>query len=556
MSWPLVTGSHGATAEFIQRFDSGHQLTAISAYKDYHFNAVNDEGTPFDIGRNSGGFLNDYRQLSQELRITSPLGGLLDYQAGLYAIKVNNDAQYQKVWGNDAGAWFANEAQYKSLDADTAGRQLLQNSLANLDVAYSSPAGRQDIRNTSVAAFGQANWHFSPELSVTTGLRVTRENRRNTAQSFIRNTGSAPELNGVAVNGVALGGFASDAKGLLGVGNNATQLQLADQVAAKYFGKTATVTPGEAYASLSDKQKQQVAYAKAIRAAQIGVLFDRREAEPYVATQPALVLSPSYKFSPDATGYVSWQHGEKAGIAQFVNGLSYKVAPEKTDSFELGYKTALLKRSLVLNADVFLANIRNYQQAVRVVDDYTTQLNNNGQISYTSVTGNVPKVRVSGLEIDGVYSGISNTVLRFAGAYNLAKYRNFPNAAQAAENGWAGAAPYADYSGRPLAGAPKLSFNIGADYRRPVWGDKEFHTSANVAFSSSYYSDNSLSSYSVVPKSWLVDYAVGLGKLDKGFDVSVVVKNLFNDKTPQAQTWNSYAPALPRTFSLVFSGKL
>ena len=44
-------------------------LTSISAYKDYHFQAVNDEGTPFDVYRNAGGFWNDYKQWSQELRV-------------------------------------------------------------------------------------------------------------------------------------------------------------------------------------------------------------------------------------------------------------------------------------------------------------------------------------------------------------------------------------------------------------------------------------------------------------------------------------------------------
>lgn len=553
---PLVTGSHGATVELNYRLASGHQLTSISAYKDYHFNAVNDEGTPFDINRNAGGFWNDYKQWSQELRISSPLGGLLDYQAGLYLIKVKNDAEYQKFWGTDAGAWYANDAQYKALDADTSGRQLLVDSLANLNMAYNSPAGQQYIRNTSAAVFGQGNWHLSKELTVTTGLRITQESRRNTAFSLIKSNGSGGDLNPAAVNGVALGGFLNNAKGDLDTKNTAAQLAVADRVAKLYFAQAVTATPGAAYASLSAAQKQQVAYAKAIRASQAGVIFNPVEAEPYKATQPALVISPSYKFNPDATGYVSWQHGEKAGISQVVNGISYKVDPEKTDSVELGLKSAWLNRTLIVNADVFVSNIKNYQQSVRIVDEYTTALNNNGQFAYTSATGNVPKVRVSGIEVDAVYAGIPFTQIRVAGAYNLAKYRSFPNAAQPVENGFSGAPAYRDLSGQPLAGAPKLSFNIGADYRRPVFADKEFHTSANVAFTSRYYSDNALSSYSVIPKTWLADWAIGLGRKDKSFDVSLVVKNLFNDKTPLSQTWNSYAPAIPRTVSLVFTGKV
>src|SRR5689334_15250081 len=78
---PLVTGSNGASLTLDWNL-GGVQLTSISAYKDYHFQAVNDEGTPFDVYRNSGGFWNDYKQWSQELRASGDIGELADYQGG------------------------------------------------------------------------------------------------------------------------------------------------------------------------------------------------------------------------------------------------------------------------------------------------------------------------------------------------------------------------------------------------------------------------------------------------------------------------------------------
>ncbi|MEX8518315.1 MAG: TonB-dependent receptor [Leptothrix sp. (in: b-proteobacteria)] len=562
---PLVTGSHGASTELNWKLGDGHTVTSITAYKDYHFDAYNDEGTPFDVNRNSGGFWNDYKQFSQELRLSSPLGGLVDYQTGLYYIQVHNSSVYNKGFGNDAGAWYASNSQYSNLDKDAAGRQLLQNSLANVQMAYNSPTGDQDIRNRSTAAYGQANWHLSDPLTLTTGVRLTQEKRRNTGSSYIINNGSGSELNPATVNGVNLGGFNSAAKattlngttygaGDLLPGNSADQLALADATAKKYFGSSAS------YATLTAAQKQQIADAKTIRASQIGVVFPEREAEQFNQIQHSFVLSPSYKINPDLTSYFSWQYGEKAGISQFVNGNSYLVKPEKTNSFELGFKSSLLDKTLVFNADVFLTNIKDYQQSVRVVDDYTTAVNNDGKYVYTSATGNVPKVQVSGLEIDGVYAGIRNTTLRFAGAYNKAIYKEFTNAAQPTEVGTSTPGktidPYRDISGQTLAGSPKYTFNIGADYHRPVLSDKEFHTSANVAYTSSFNSDTALSSYGVIPASYLVDYAIGLGRRDKSFDVSLVVKNLFNNDTPQSQTWNSYSPAVPRTFGIVFTGKI
>jgi len=537
----LVTGSNGLTTDVNWKLPTGHTLTSITAYKSYHFDAVNDEGTPFDIYRNAGGFWNDYHQFSQELRLSSAAGGFVDYQAGVYFIKVNNSATYQRAWGTDAGAWFASSSQYATLDATAAGQVLMRDSLANASLAYNSPSGQQTIVNKSGAVFAQANWHLTDRLTLTTGARLTHENRTNVSSSTVVNPG----------DGVDLADFTS--------GTPAQQ----DAAAAKYFGA------GRTYASLTAAEKAQVAAAQAIRTSNFGVLFPSTAAKPFKANQPAVVLSPSYKVTPDITTYASYQHGEKAGIAQLVNGVSTPAAAEKTNSFELGVKSALLDKTLILNADVFDTRISNYQQAVQVVDQFTTAAKNDGNTYYTSATGNAPKVGVSGLEIDGVYGGIPHTTLRFSGAFNRAIYKDFPNAAQPVENGDLTSAvttgpapyqhpaqPYRSLNGQTLAAAPRLTFNVGADYTQPVTADKVAHVSANVAYSSSYNSDLSLSRYAKVGPQALVDFALGAGKRDKSFDVSVIVKNLFQNTTPQSRTWNSVTPATPRTYGLQFTGKL
>ena len=550
----LVTGNGGASAEVNWKLAGGSTLTSITALETYHFNAHNDDGTPFDITRNAGGFWNDYRQKSEELRITSPTGGFVDYQAGLFLMQARNSATYHKAWGNDAGAWYASPSQYTTLDATAAGQLLMENSLANVSMAYNSPAGQQEINNKSAAVYAQANWHVTDAFTVTTGARLTHEDRRTTASSYVISDGSAPELDPVSVNGVQLGGFDSDAStGALKGDNDATQVALADALAQKYFG-VAT------YSALTAAQLKQVAAAKAIRQTNIGVLFNPVAAQPFRANQPAFTLSPSWKISPDVTSYVSYQHGEKAGISQVVNGISQRVDAEKTNAFELGVKSALLGKTLILNADVYDMRIADYQQAVRILDQYTTALNVAAGIAnptaYTSATGNVPKVDARGLEIDGVYGGIPRTTLRFSGAWNLARYKSFPNSAQPVENGYTGAPAYQDVSGRTLAGAPRLAFNVGADYRQPVSADKDAHLSANIAYSGKFNSDVSLSRYAVVGESVLADLSVGIGKHDKSFDASLIVKNVFNNQTPTARTWTSITPGTPRTFAVQFTGTL
>jgi len=534
---PLITQTRGGEVELKWKL-SGHELTSITSYRDYHFHARNDEGTPFDISLNGGGKVDAYRQRSQELRVANKVGGFVDYQAGVLFFQNTVDYGQQgwiSGWGADAGAWYANAAQYARLDADGAGRYLL---VASLDGVNKGQA--QYIKNVSQAVFGQADWHFTPQVTLTTGLRLTHEDRRNKADSTIADNGVA----GVSLNSASQGGFATTSNGNLDAtaGNTATQLALADATAAKYFN-VAT------YAALTTAQKQQLADAKAIRAGQLGTLWSLIDGPTFRKNQPGAVISPSYKFSPDQTGYLTVQYGEKGGVSQIVNGTPRLAEPEKVASFEAGLKSVLLGKTLFVNADVFLSKVRNYQQAVTIPDP----LNSSATVSYT---GNADKVEIKGLEVDGSYNGIRDLSVRFSGAYTDARYKAFPFSPQPVENQYPGAPAYQDVSGRTLTGAARYTFNVGAEYRRAVGSERVFHSSFNTAFSSGFNSDANLSSYAWVKKRWLTDASIGLGRVDGKFDVSLIAKNLLNDKTPQGVSWNSYTPADPRWFGLQFAGKV
>jgi Outer membrane receptor for ferrienterochelin and colicins len=564
----LHTGGNGGILEANWDNVGPFSLTSITGYQDYHFNAMNDEGTPWTISLNSGGYWNDYRQASQEFRITSDLGGFVDYQAGLYFLRVHNVAQYNQFYGPDAGAWFASNAQYQRLDVPvnpdgsvSGGPALLRNSAAGLKVATGGNAGWQDILNKSNAVFAQANWHFTDNLTLTTGIRFTREDRRSLSRGLILDNGDGYELNPVEIRGVQLGGFAShSATGALLPGNSLEQLQLADLVAKKYFGVQPTDVPGAAYGSLTEAQLRQVADAKAIRQARIGVVHPLIEAEPFKETQPAFVISPTWHLNDDINLYFAWQYGEKAGISQSRAGESYNVAGEKNDAYEIGIKSVLFDGSLVFNADYYWADIKNYQQGVRVVDEYQTALNIAAGVepatAYLTLTGNVPKVRAQGIEIDGIYSPsfLPNTRIRFALAWTDAYYKDFPNAALAAENNWPGANPYADYSGKTLPGVAKYSGNIGIEWSKPLADGRKIFINANAAYSDKYNSDNSLSEYGWIPARTLVDASFGYGTAGGNYTVSLIAKNLFDDDTPLSRSWSSYIPPEPQWLGIMVQG--
>lgn len=231
----IANDTHGVSAKLDWTLND-HTLTSITAWREYHFDFGSPNfslPTPFDIlvGPSSG--LGYFKQTTQEFRLASPVDQELEYQVGLFYADVfkssGGDGRGNK-FGADAGAYYANKGQYDRLDADGAGRYLLSNSLNGL--ASNSYAVKDD---TSKAIYGNFKWHATENLSFTTGLRVSDEERRNDYNyNLIYNQGFAPELNPVFVNNVQLGGFATNATGQLTT-TDPTQIALANTTAKKIF---------------------------------------------------------------------------------------------------------------------------------------------------------------------------------------------------------------------------------------------------------------------------------------------------------------------------------
>jgi len=518
---PLLTGIRGGSLELDWNLGT-HTLSSLTAYRQLYFDARNDEGTPFDISAQGGGGL-EYKQFSQEIKLASEIGGKLDYVTGLYYIHNRNAVDSKTGWGSDAGAWFATAAQYNNLDNPAnglAGRYLLQNSLNGL-----RKFGQAINENSSPAIFGQLNWHVSEPLTLSTGLRVTHENRTASNFAVIQNDGYAPELNA-------------------GVNN--------DVAAQKYFGAN--------YAALTAAQQLQITNAKAIRKSQLGLLYPEQNAERFSKTQYTYFVGPSYKFNDNVTGYATYQHGEKAGVAQFVNGFSATLKPEITDNIEVGLKSSLLDHALTLNTDIYFSKIKDYQQGASVVDDYTTALNISNNVSpaiaYTPITGTAPAVEAKGLELDAFYSGVKYTTFRVSGAWNLARYKDFTNAQQPLENAYIGAPAFQDVSGRVLPGAAKLTGNVGGDFRYPVFNNKEFHTDLNYYFTSRYNNDVTLSDYTWVHGYAIADLGIGIGRQDQTWDVTFLVKNLADVQAKSKGFSNGVLDTTPRWIGVQFNSKL
>jgi len=562
----IASGTKGASAKLDWTIFGGYKLESITAYKNMYFQAGNDEGTPFDITFDSGLFVH-YTQKSQELSLSSPVDpkSLVDFKVGALYLNSQSDATSRTNYGSDAGAWFANNAQYygvpatntaiipvataSGLGSNSAGLRLLQDSLNGSTVATLTTTDNQNI-----GLYGQGDWHLTDKLTLTTGLRLS-EIENNTSQGkSVTNAGV-----GAALNPAAQGGFNTTATGGLGT-NTPAQIAVANSVAQSYFG-----TP--TYAALLPAQQQQVAYAQAIRASNpYSALYGNTAAGDSNTFLPTGNVSLSYKLDDDITTYATAARGGKGGISQISaqltkpsltspgTGRSFDAAAETTNEFELGIKGAFLNKTLILNADVFQQYLFNFQQATYVYDPSSVSTTN--PQGYISVTGNVPQVNVTGVEIDAAYTGIPYTTLRIAGSYNDATYAGGTILAQPLENGNLNP-KYRNVDGMTLPNASKFSADISAMYAQPVFGNKVFHTNLNYSIQSKYNADANLSSYSWVPGYGIADFGIGISRQDKLFDVNVLVKNIFNTNYASTPTWNSFTPTTtPRWIGIVFSSKL
>ncbi len=154
MARPLITDNYGASA--VVTWDAGPvELTSITAARWFHFDAKNDqEQTRFPIARS--GTLVDTRQLSQEFRLAGDINDRIDYQTGIYLFNIDTDTTSRNTYGADAGAFYASDSQYRTLNT-VAGRQLLQASLRDVYSVDQSEAGvgqRRRVRPGELASDG------------------------------------------------------------------------------------------------------------------------------------------------------------------------------------------------------------------------------------------------------------------------------------------------------------------------------------------------------------------------------------------------------------------
>lgn len=468
---PLPTKNGGVSGKLDWDVGPG-TLTSVTAYREFHFNAKNDsDETKFDISR--GGTKVDTTQYSEELRYAWTPVYWLDTQIGTFLMHTETRSEGRSLYGEDAGAFYATNAQYNTLNT-AANRQFLKSSLNNVFISdITTPA------TDSAAAFSQVNWHLTDKATLTLGIRESFESKSNSAEKLARN----------------------------------------------YDGSALTATGN--------------ATANAIRAAQVGTVYGRQQAQGTEEWSTSWLANPSYKINKDLMVYASAAGGQKSASIQFNtgNGTTIDVKPEKSLDFELGAKSLLFDKKLMLNTNLYHTTVTDYQ-ATTSVPDATTQT------GYRSQLGNIPEITLMGAEIDAAYYATSFLTFNFGGAYNHARYTDWSTATCPGEIPTAVQA-VCDNTGKQVAGAPELTGIFGVDLHKPLgYRGLTGHVWANNVTRSSQNLESLLSVWGKQDAYQITDVGIGVftGQKNK-YEVNLVANNVFDTQyTTSVNAFSSTSP--------------
>lgn len=240
-------------------------------------------------------------------------------------------------------------------------------------------------------------------------------------------------------------------------------------------------------------------------------------------------VKASYRFSPEAFAYVSYARGYKAGgynldRAQSSNGLQSGgvgvtpvtntfFAPEVVDSYELGAKTTLLNRSLLLNGTLFHQQFDNFQL--------------NTFLGTSFVVRSIPKVTSKGVDLDALwFTPVRGLSIQGGFTYALTRYGDQPTPNDPTN-------ALALLPGSRLSLAPKYSASGSVTYETPVGTRMK----ALANFGGKYVSSYNTGSDLFPPKNQkgfaVFNGRIGLGSEDERWMLEVWGQNLFNKKYVQ-----------------------
>ena len=431
----------------------GAELTGITAYRWWDWDPANDGDStslPVIVKAQQA---NRQRQFSQELRISSKGSRTIDYVVGAYYFWQTVKGYGATGYGSAAPTWF--------IPAVPA-------AVANAALNGFEVNSRSEPRTKTIAAFGQTDWHITPTVTLTTGLRFTHEEKTGTFEQYVA---SAPDISA----------FPAPA-------------QTAIQTIRNNFNRVVPLTTTR----LTDDSLSGLA-------------------------------SLSWKVTPDVLVYGTYSRGNKSGglnLTQLpITITDPSVRPEKVDSFEIGVKSQFLDRRATLNLAGFWTDISDYQTAITDTDPVVVGVTR-------QYIANIPKVRSKGVEGDFRFAASDRFAVNASASYTEATYVTYTNAPLAPEiNPVRAGLPNlvaADLSGQQLPGVPKFAYTLGADGNLPVAQGISAYSHIDWSYRSSFNTSSSNSALGQIEGYGLINARLGVRAESGLWDLAIWAKNLLD----------------------------
>lgn len=454
--------SYGASIQIDTEL--GNQtVTSITAYREYSNTEIRDGdflSAPY-VGFNQ---LHDFGPqtgdtFSQELRLTSPSQQLISYVVGVYYSRAASERTFQR------SVVSCNAAAVPStlIPCGTSGAP-----------ATTAPFGSATFGSVfqNIAAFSQFTVNFTDRFRFIGGLRYTADqlNVSHSRQTTLAGPGVNPNFD-------------------QGVYDRYNEL-LAQGVA-----------PGAA-------QTQAVAASN-------GVPWRGKATNDNWSGKAAL----QFDVSRDVVAYGGWTRGYKGPAFNVFYNLNSngtnEIAPETSDSYEIGLKNTLFNGALTLNIAAFYAKYKNFQanNPDLVAGVVVTRFTNAGEVSTRGVEADILLRPIDDLSISGGVAYTDAHVDRFFQAPGAPITSVIP-------------------SGTPLGFAPKWKGSMAIDYRVRTGGAVDVFLGAQGNYQSKqlalFTPDAVQRRLATIDGYGLVNLSAGVGDQDDRFRLTFQVRNLFD----------------------------
>ncbi len=224
-------------------------------------------------------------------------------------------------------------------------------------------------------------------------------------------------------------------------------------------------------------------------------------------------IGPQFNFTKDVMGYATYSRGYKGPAYNVFYNMTPTqdnvLAPEKSNSYEVGLKTTLADGAVRLNVAAFDATYSGYQANVPdlVGGVIVTRLINAGDVS------------TQGLEADLTARPTQRLTINASAASTRARVKHFncpPNAAASC-----------NIDGKPLPFAPDLKFSLRANYVQSLSDAYTLEWGADATYTSKTNFDLTQQPDSVQPAYTIFNASVALESV-AGWRLTLSGKNLGN----------------------------